>query len=294
MDRRAVAGALADGGLVIRCGPFTTRIMSDLGELAEPIRLLYADFPLVDDALIDFHVSVRRCSGVYRRLRRHIVFLLDDEPALTPKVRRLALPLLEWGANWCIYRHAHQYLIVHAAVVEKKGVACLLPGTSGAGKSTLCAALVSRGWRLLSDELALLRPDSAEVLPAARPISLKNRSIALLRSFAPEQTFGPECSETPKGVVAHMRPPADSVARMDEPALPSRIIFPQWRQDSAPELWPVSKGRAFYRVADGSINYPTLGSDAFHQVANLVERCECFDFRYSALDDAVATFDTFV
>jgi predicted ATPase len=29
----------------------------------------------------------------------------------------------------------------------------ILPAPPGSGKSTLCAALVTRGWRLLSDEL---------------------------------------------------------------------------------------------------------------------------------------------
>ena len=32
-----------------------------------------------------------------------------------------AFPMLEWGLNWCVSAHCHQYLIFHAAVVEKSG-----------------------------------------------------------------------------------------------------------------------------------------------------------------------------
>jgi hypothetical protein len=43
-------------------------------------------------------------------------------------------------------------------VLERGGRALLLPAPSGSGKSTLCAGLAFNGWRLLSDELALLDP----------------------------------------------------------------------------------------------------------------------------------------
>src|SRR3546814_17273791 len=67
-----------------------------------------------------------------------------------------ALPMLEWGLNWCIGAHGHQFLIIHAAVIERNGLAAILPGAPGSGKSTLTACLVHNGWRLLSDAMALV------------------------------------------------------------------------------------------------------------------------------------------
>ena len=98
--------------------------------------------------------------------------------------------------NWCISAHAHQFLILHAAVLERGGVALIMPAPPGSGKSTLCAALALSGWRLLSDELALIDPGSGRVWPLCRPVSLKNRSIEVIRHFAPEAVFGPVAEGT--------------------------------------------------------------------------------------------------
>ena len=287
----AFAAQLAGPGIAIRSGPFVSRIVSRVREIAAPGRLLYAEFPVVGDSLADYNVRLHRAAGLSRRLRSHIVFSLDGESAFHPFPRRLALPLLEWGLNWCVYKNAHQYFMIHAAVVQKGSETCLLPGTSGAGKSTLCAALVSRGWRLLSDELAVFRLDDGHILPIARPISLKNQSIALLGSFAPDQTFGPVFGDTRKGSLSYMKPPDDSVRRMDEPSLPTRIIFPAFRAGAAATLDSVSKGQAFFRIADCALNYHILGRDGFDTLAACIDACECYEFRYASLDDAVRVFD---
>lgn len=61
-------------------------------------------------------------------------------------------------------------LALHAAVVSppagQDGSRCavLLAGDSGAGKSTLAAALVLRGWDLLSDELAVVGQDDHQAV----------------------------------------------------------------------------------------------------------------------------------
>jgi serine kinase of HPr protein (carbohydrate metabolism regulator) len=51
-----------------------------------------------------------------------------------------------------------------------KGV--LLSAVSGSGKSTLSAELALNGWRLLSDELALIDSE-VKLVPLTRPVSLK-------------------------------------------------------------------------------------------------------------------------
>ena len=291
LTREQFSSHLTGAGITVRTGPFVSRIISDLPELAPPIHLLYNDFPIVQDTLVDFHVRVKLSGGLYHRLRSHIVYTLDRDEAFYPFPRALALPLFEWGMNWCVYNHAHQFVMIHAAVVQKGPKTCMLPGASGAGKSTLCAALVSRGWRLLSDELAIWRPGDKVVLPIVRPISLKNQSIELIKSFAPDQTFGPYFGKTAKGPLAHMKPPSESVRRMDEPSAPTHIVFSAFHPDSGPKLDTVAKREAFVRISDFAINYPVHGRDGFNSLVDIIEKCECYEFRYASLDDAIRVFD---
>ncbi len=294
LDLGAFAAELGGSGVPIRCGPFVTRIVSELPELAGPLQHLYNAFPIASDELVDFHVRLHCATGLYHRVRPRVVFSLDGEQAFPPALRHLALPLLEWGLNWCVYTNAHQYLVIHAAAVQKGDTTCLLPAVSGSGKSTLCAALVSRGWRLLSDELAILRPGDGNILPIARPISLKNESIEVIRAFAPDQEFGPLVHATPKGLMTHMKPPSESVRSMDDPAKPTHFIFPSYSAETKSVLSSLKKSRAFLRAADCSTNYAILGRDGFDTLADCIEACDCYEFSYSSLDDAIRVFDNLV
>ena len=189
----------------------------------------------------------RPAKGAHRWFRPQARFLLDGESPFKPLPADQALPMFEWGLNYAIAAQAHQYLVVHAAAIERDGRVAILPGAPGAGKSTLTAALVQRGWRLLSDELALIRPGDRRVVPLARPINLKNGSIALMRAYAPDAVFSDETHDTAKGTVALMRAPDDSIARSREAAPIGWIIFPRWQHDAAARARAVVESRG----ADG-------------------------------------------
>lgn len=279
---------LAGSGITIRFGYFVARVQCNLPELAAPLRTLYFDFPVVTgESPIDYRVLIRSRPRWRHGLVRHAEFLLDGSPAFRPFERAFALAFFEWGLNRCIYAYAHQFLIFHAAVVERNGQALVMPARPGSGKSTLCAALVNRGWRLLSDELALVRPQDGALAPLARPISLKDRSISVIQDFAPESVFGPLIQNTHKGTVAHMRPPTESVERVDEPSRAAWILFPRYGPEEATRLAPVAKARAFFRIAENAFNYDILGASGFHLTRDLVDSCGTYDFSYSSLDEAV-------
>ena len=285
------ADRLANAGLVIRSGPFVWRLSTTLSEIAAPLHLLYADFPLESAGILDFHVRIRPARGLRRWLRPQCEFLLDGWAPFPPFLRSMALPLVEWGLNWCIYTQASQYLILHAAAVERHGRALVLPGRSGAGKSTLCAALLSRGWRLFSDELALVRPRDGHLVPIARPVAAKNESIDEIRRFAPNSVFGPTIKSARKGYIAHLRPPNESVRRANEPAKPAWIVYPEYRRDSETRFSALAKSRAFFRAADNSANYRRLGEVGFRALTRLMDTCDCYEFTYSSLDEAVALLE---
>ena len=291
---RALRQQLHGTGLRLRTGPIVTSIRSRLDAVVDGISLHYAGHAVEDaTAFADFSVSVERPAGLRRWISPQVVFSIDGDASFAPLPGDQGFPMLEWGLNWCVSSHCHQFLVVHAAVLERGGKALLLPAPSGSGKSTLCAALAFNGWRVLSDELALLDPRQGHAVALPRPISLKNESIDLIRAFAPQATFGPVVHETLKGNVAHLRPPPDAVARADEPAFPAWLVAPRFSASAEARLDPMPKARAFMGLVSSAFNYNVHGRAGFRALARLVDDADCYEFSYHRLDDAVRIFDRF-
>src|SRR3546814_19883114 len=122
--------------------------------------------------------------------------------------------MLEWGLNWCIGLHGHRYLIIHAAAIERNGLAFILPGAPGSGKSTLTAFLVHHGWRLLSDQQALVSLQDRRLPALTPPIGLTNRPIDLTAVLLPGPPLRPR-SPTP--------PPTHHPPTDDSPASPHPV-----------------------------------------------------------------------
>lgn len=282
---------LRQSGLFIQTGSFITHLQSSISGVAEGVSLLYADYPLLEQAdFADFHVSLGYPRNLRRWFRPQVLFYFDGEPPFKPLPLDQAFPMLEWGLNWCVSSHANRYLIIHAAVVEKGGHAAILPAPPGSGKSTLCAALVNRGWRLLSDELALVRVSDGKIIPLPRPVSLKNQSIDIIQQYEPGAIISRKVSDTMKGTVAHMKVPTDSVTRAAETARAAWVIFPKYQAGAATRLEALPQARAFMRVADNAFNYSLLGVKGFEAMAGLIDASLCYDFTYSVLDEAIETF----
>jgi len=287
--RRQLAGSC----IWLRTGPFSLRVQSRLETVVEGLADLYGQFEVRNprETFADFHVAVDPHISLRRWLRPMVNFSFDGIEPFSPLPLDQAYPMLEWGLNWCVSSHAHQYLMVHAAVVEKNGRAAILAAPSGSGKSTLVAGLALSGWRLLSDELTLIDRKTGWIHALPRPISLKNESISLIRAFSPDAFLNRASRDTAKGTVAYLRPPKESVRRQHEPAQPGWIIFPRWVADGKSELLPRSKQQTFQSLTQHAFNYTQLGAEAFRVCSSLIRQADCYDFQYSRLDEAVAVFD---
>lgn len=283
---------LAGQGIWLRTGPFSLRVQSNLRSVAEGLFELYGQFEVRDtqNTFADFHVEINS-PGLRRWFRPQANFSFDGDYPFKPLPLDQAYPMLEWGLNWCVSMHAHQYLIIHAGVVEKNGLAAILPAPPGSGKSTLTAALVLSGWRLLSDELTLIDRKTGLIHPLPRPISLKNESISIIRDFNEAAFINRASHDTAKGTVAHMRPPRESVRRQHETACPGWVIFPKWLAHAPASLTPRSKAETFIYLAQNAFNYSHLGVDGFRVGTQVIDQTYCYDFQYSRLDEAVAIFN---
>jgi HprK-related kinase A len=281
---------LLSDGLLVGTPPFVFRVRSPYRVLSDAIFTAYAEFAWhSDDTFVDFDLSIRPVQGLRRYFRPLLALDFDGVSPFDPLPVAQAFPLLEWGLNWCVTSNAHQYLIFHSAVLARGDCAVLLPAPPGSGKSTLCATLMLSGWRLLSDELALLEPASGMLVPFVRPVSLKNASIPLITQRFPQATLTLPVVDTIKGTVAHLRPSTQSVALGRQKAEPRLLVFPEFTRGMGDrlEVLPLGHAEATVELARNAFNLAALGATGFEAMASAVERCSCFKLRFESLDSAV-------
>jgi hypothetical protein len=120
----------------------------------------------------------------------------------------------------------------------------------------------------MGDEFALLDLESGALQPFPRAVSLKNGAIRVMESEADPARFGPRLDGTPKGAIRHLRPNAEALARMDEPAAPALILFPRFGEAAAAR--GVGQAETFMRLTQASTNYVALGRAGFDALTRLV------------------------
>lgn len=275
-------------GLGLDFGAARVRIRSDVSELATAFLRVYAHYPADDSTgVFDATVEVRHATGLRRYFRPQIRFVVDAKSPFEPFPAANHLPLLEWGMNYALAERSLHSLLLHAGVVALDGKAVLLPAVPGSGKSTLTAALMCRGFRLLSDEFGVVDLASGSLRALVRPVALKNESIEVIAKRYPFATLGTAFDKTRKGRVAHLAPSLDSISARSALSLPRLIVFPQFRRNAPTHLEPVDDVTAFGKLCVNSFNYELQGPRGFDAIAQLINACGLYRIVFSDLDEAV-------
>lgn len=291
LSPRDLSARLRGSGLPVSLGPFHVHFILRVRQAEGVFHRLYADFPVASgEAMADSVVSCVAAADPDFPLRRAAICRIDGRTHAATRFLDNATPSLEWTVNWSIATRAHWFLIVHAAVIAGPDGAVVLPGGSGSGKSTLAAALAAGGWRLFSDEFALIDPEPEPALlhPCPRAVSLKNQSIGVMRARAPDRMLAREFRRTGKGTVGYFLPSADDVDRQAETAVPRLVVFPRWRAGSTATLTPINRTDSFVAMIRNSVNYDLLGEAGARAMTDLVRRCPAYAFDYDDLDEACA------
>lgn len=289
-----VAERLRSPGLHLDTGAVMTHLRIAHRGLADLFLDAYADFPLEATPQIDdFRVDVKRAPGrLGTRLgSRHFQADLDGEVPFPPFPSAYAFPIFESALNWCVAERIQRYLVFHAAAVERDGLAVLISGASGAGKSTLCAALSRSGWRLLSDELVLLRFGSGDVVANPRPISLKNEAIDVIETLAPEARLSPRYEGTIRGTIAFLYPDRAAVAARKTGARLALAIAPSYRPDARPCEREMGRVEGFTWLLNNAVNYFSSLRDGFETLADVAGRVPCYEMTYRDLGEVIDRVD---
>jgi HprK-related kinase A len=287
-----LAQLLRGPGIHLVTGAFTVHVRAPLTDLAADFAQMYGDFPVDDPPGIDdARIVVGPASFVRRFIAPQARSWIEDTAAFGPVPADRAFTLLETSLNWSVAISDVAPMIMHAAVLERDGRALLLPAPSASGKSTLCAALAWRGWRLLSDEMAVFGLDDGRLRPNPRPVSLKNNAVATIAAFEPRAQMSRIFRGTPKGDVAYMRPPSSAVGRAQERATPGIVVSPRYSTEAPASIERLERVKAFDLLAENSVNYASLLQTGFDILTGIIERCDAYRMTYSNLDRAVDAID---
>lgn len=287
IPREVLAGRLRREGVHLDTGAFTTHLQIALRDLVDEFAEMYAPYPIEDPPGID-DACVRVVPGsVLSRLWRPVACASADAQPIEPVPKERAFTAMETAFNWAVASSEVAPMIVHSAVLERDGRALLMPAPSGSGKSTLSAALSWRGWRLLSDEMAIFSFEDGNVYPNPRPVSLKNQAIGTIAAFEPGARFSRVYRGTLKGDVAYMQPPTGAIARAHEPAAPGLVVAPVYVKGAATTLRELDRSDGFRWLVDSSLNYASLLRAGFDMMTRIVEQSGLYSLTYSDLDSAI-------
>lgn len=270
---------------ILRVGPVGFRLGSDWRAPITAVEALYRDYPKPDFA--DYTVRLE-AEHVWRRWIRPSVRIGGDYrlPEAAPLPLGQGLLAAELGMNLQMALGHRRHLLLHAAVVERDGRAVIMSGISGAGKSTLALLLAQHGWRFLSDEFALIEPDTGLVVPFPRAVSLKNESLSVIPAGS---WVGPLLAGTPKGDIRHVAPSVEALAAMDRPAEPVLLLFPRFGFPAATRVLPPAE--SFVRLTQASTNYVALGEAGFRAMVRLRSTVPAIAFDYPDGPSGVAAVE---
>ena len=259
-------------------------------EFAEQVRRLFRSFSPTPsngdspDLALSFLVAAPPKS---RRIRPfHCAYRGYTQIARTTDYWQL-FRYLEWQLDLLLAEQTQDYYLVHSAAVARDGAGFLLPGPSGSGKSSLTMALIGRGYRYMSDELAAVDLTTNELHSVPKPLGIKDISIFPELSRRQDFWFGPGPEEKVREEPVWYVHPEDVLPNCIGSPVPIRyIIFPKYHPDTAPRLETLGAGQVMELLLQNSVNFRRFGSIGFDLLAEMVEEAECFSLSFNDLDMA--------
>ena len=176
-----------------------------------------------------------------------------------PDIESLVYLLQAWIDAEVVDRVEH-LVPVHAGVVGYGDRALLLPASSGGGKTTLVAALLERGARYVTDEIALF-DEHGRVHPYPRPLMMRDGPRGL-RPVSPS-AFGAavERAPLPVGAILFLGYRPDRTLQIESrSASHSFLLLLRHTWARLPE--PVAPIRPLLRACDTAAGYEGTRGDA--------------------------------
>jgi hypothetical protein len=186
-------------------------------------------------------------------------------------------------------------LLFHAAVIAGGGRAAIFPGEAGSGKTTLAVALMARGYRVFSDELAVLNVESLCVSPLPLPMSIKSGSAEPLSRLYPGLADSAIHLRSDGKKVRYLSPTAiGRTGTADGSAPLAVLVFPMYIKGAINRLVAVDQVEVLRRLAKAGSSNRDLTRRDVDAMVSLAKTRPCYEFIFGDVCRAAAFLEEHV
>ncbi len=283
-ERIAISETVADDGpFHFRIGCVSVSVRCVHVPSMRAFRRLYSACTLATAARDAISVEILRTRDG-KSLRRRYEVWADGVKRFTVWNVDEIVPHIEWAINWQIMLFHPRFYLVHAGVVEIDGAGVILPAAPGSGKTTLTAGLIARGARYLSDEFAMIDPETLRLQPYPKALCVKEGSFEVLDRLGAGMSGRPVFCKGKKGRVVLIRP--DEVGGEVSEGCPVRhIMFCQYAADRKPSITPISRADGVLRLVRESFTFLKFRASGIDLLTDIVRGAQCYELASGPLEE---------
>lgn len=191
-----------------------------------------------------------------------------------------------------LYAHGAYDVAFHAAVVADRCRGIMLCAPRESGKSTLAAHLAAQGFRLVTDEPAMLHLDTVSISTLKMPISLKEGSWNALHHEWPQLAGSPMHVRSDNMNIRLLHP--QQAGPVSSHRL-THIIFPMYSPLSPAKAEKLTPIQALALLNEGGMLLAAhVDRDGFESFLRLICRVPAFIVRYRSLQEAEELLASYV
>ena len=261
------------------------RVLCSVPGIVSQLREVYPDGEEKPSRQVDitFRVLTRTNSEGER------VYTLKEngKVAFRTRTQRSVVPYLSSMINLTVSQRAEGCITIHAGAVSFKNIGIMLPAESGCGKSTLTLALLLRGCKYLSDEIAILDHRHLHLVPFRKSLSIRSGTFALFPQFQEyfsARSSGQTCQ--PNGQAVFVPPRMVREDCFSEPCPLGLIVFPSFNPGHGTRFEPLDRSQAVLRLLQCCFNLGAGVPEGLDWVIAAVRQADCFTLTYDNCETA--------
>ncbi|MFB3904579.1 MAG: hypothetical protein ACE15E_14110 [Acidobacteriota bacterium] len=186
------------------------------------------------------------------------------------------------------YQTRPYLLAIHGSILERAGRASLIVGRSGSGKSTLAAALLARGYILVSDEPAVVDLSGDRVLAMPLGLGLKAGSWPTVAQDYPGFDLAPTHIRFDGRQVRYLLPDLIRVAPNGERIAAAQVLFPRYVPGVGGHCRRLSPVAALRAIVNSGYQVPDLEEERVNRIIAWLADLSCYSLTYSSTAEALS------